>query len=192
MKHMKQIPFFLLTALTLLTGTLAQCAEKGKTLGDLKKLQITCLVPGWLPKGYHLKSVSIDYSDTDGLDDPKARGYPAYGIEYGNGKKGSFTIESARVGIGDRNLDDDPKAEDSKFETKDFGTIFIIYRPKGGTGVKERIAANWIEDATLKAEKASSPHGPAMNGRYHGVSGYGMTVAEFEKIVRSLHPVREK
>jgi hypothetical protein len=175
-----------------LGATLVRGAERGKTLADLKKLQITCLVPGWLPEGYQLKSVSIDYSDTDGLDNPKAKGYPAYGIEYGNGKKGKFTIESARVGIGDRNLDDSPKAEESKFETKDFGTIYIIYRPHGKAGEKQRITANWIEDATLKKEKASSPNGPAMNGRYHGVSGYGMTLEDFEKIVGSLHPVQDK
>ena len=27
---------------------------------------------------------------------------------------------------------------------------------------------------------------------FHGFSGYGMTIAEFEKIVQSLHPIREK
>jgi hypothetical protein len=188
---MKRLLHFLLVAPLLLMGTLVHGAGKGKTLADLKKLQITCLVPSWLPEGYHLKSVTIDYSDTEGLDDPKAKGYPAYSIEYGNGKKGQFTIESARVGIGDRNLDDSPLAEESKFQTE-LGTVFIIYRPKGETGVKERITANWIEDATIKKEKKSSPTGPAMNGRYHGVSGYGMTLADFENIVRSLHPVREK
>ena len=98
---MKRALFFFLIAPVLLAGTLAHGAGKGKTLDDLKKLQITCFVPGWLPEGYHLKSVTIDYSDTEGLDDPKAKGYPAYALEYGNGKKGKFTIESARIGIGE-------------------------------------------------------------------------------------------
>lgn len=188
MKHV----LVLLCALALFRGSPAQCAPKGATLDDLKKLDIICLVPAWLPEGYHLKSVDIDYSDRDGLDDPKARGYPGYGIEYGNGKKGQFTIESARIGIGDRNLDGDDKAEESQFDTKAFGPVYIIYLPGGKMGVKKRIVANWIEDDNLRAEKARDPTGPRMKGRYHGVSGFGMTLAEFEKIVKSLHAIREK
>jgi hypothetical protein len=115
-----------------------------------------------------------------------------YGIEYSNGKKGRFTIESAREGIGDRNLDKDERAEETQFTTKHYGTVYIIYFPPGKDGVKNRIAANWIEDENLAAEKAKNETATHIKGRYHGVSGYGMTVPQFEKIVQSLHPVREK
>ena len=179
-------------AFAFLAAPAAHCAPKSATLDDLKKLEITCLVPGWLPKGYRLKSVDIDYSDREGLTDEKAHGFPAYNIEYSNRKKGSFTIESARWGIGDRNLDGDDRAEETQFDTKTYSTIYIIYFPPGKTGVKQRIKANWIADPGLKAEAAGNASHIPVKTRYHGVSGFGMTVAEFEKIVRSLHPVRNK
>ena len=181
-----------LSALAFLAAPSSQAAPKADTLDDLKKLDITCFVPAWLPEGYGVKKVHIDYSDRDGLKDPKARGFAAYDLEHGNGKKGRFTIEGARWGIGDRNLDQDDRAEESQFDTKRFGPVYIIYFPPGKTGVKQRISANWIEDENIRAERAKGQTSQGIKGRFHGFSGYGMTVADFEKIVRSLHPAREK
>jgi hypothetical protein len=189
---MKLIALLVLATLALVPKTSAEGASNGYSLNDLKKLDIICFVPGWLPEGYQLSRVYLDYSDIDGPDSSHLQKYVAYAIEYTDGKKGKFAIESARGEIGDRNLDGDPKAEESKFETKQFGTVFIIFRPGGKTGIKKRIAANWVEDANLKAEEAKDAKAPHVKGRYHGFSGYGMTVANFQKIVQSLHPVREK
>jgi hypothetical protein len=172
-------------------GSLPVLAAPKSTLADLKKLPITCLVPAWLPEGYRLQSVEIDATDREGIENPKAPGFPCYSIEYSNGKGGEFTIECGRIGIGDRNLDDDENAEESAFTTKAFGEVYIIYLPKGKTGVKKRIVANWIADRDWKAEEKAGKT-TRIKGRVHGVSGFGMTLAEFEKIVRSLHPVREK
>jgi hypothetical protein len=187
---MKYLPLLLLCASAFLAGTPAKCAPKGDTLDDLKKLDIICLVPGWLPEGYHLRKVDIDYSDREGLDDPKARGFPGYSLEYSDGKKGLFTVDCARWGIGDRNLDPDDRAEESQFDTKDFGPIYIIYFPPGKKGVKKRITAEWIQDSNMRADIAKNPTGISVTGRFHGVSGYGMTLAEYQKIVQSLHPIR--
>ena len=184
------LPTLLACVLAFLTVPSARCAPKGNTLDDLKKLDIICLVPGWLPDGYRLRKVAIDYSDREQLKDKKTRGFPAYSVEYSNGKKGSFTIECARWGIGDRNLDQDERAEETHFETKLFGPIYIIYFPPKENGVKQRINANWIEDDNIKTEKVKTPEGIWIKGRYHGISGFGMTIADFEKIVRSLHPIR--
>ncbi|HEY3901754.1 MAG TPA: hypothetical protein VGM54_24285 [Chthoniobacter sp.] len=189
---MKLVGLLLLTAFALLSKASAGSVPSHYSLNDLKKLDIICFVPGWLPEGYHLSRVYLDYTDTDGLDNSNAKSYVAYQLEYSDGRKGTFTVESAREGIGDRNLDGDPKAEESQFKTKQFGTVFIIFRPGGKTRIKKRIAANWVEDANLKAEEAKNPKALHVIGRYHGLSGYGMTVADFEKIVQSLHPVREK
>ncbi len=182
----------LITTLLLLATTPAWCAPKTATLEDLKKLPIICLVPGWLPEGYHLQTVAIDRQDREGLKDAKAPGFPTYNLDYGNGKKGQFTVECARWGIGDRNLDADDSAEESEFSTKAFGKVYIIYLPKGKTGVKKRIVANWIEDANWRAETKKDKTAICINGRAHGVSGFGMTLAEFEKIVQSLHPVTDR
>jgi hypothetical protein len=175
-----------------------QAAPKGETLDDLKKLEITCLVPAWLPEGFQLKKVEIDRSDREG-EGGKARIFPGYSTEYSNGKKGRFTIESARWGIGDRNLDQNDRAEESEFDTKHYGKVYIIYFPPGKGGVKKRIASNWVEDENIAAEKAQVAAKQAkgqealyIKGRFQGFSGYGMTLAEFEKIVQSLHPLREK
>jgi hypothetical protein len=189
---MKLIALLMFATLALLPKTSAEAVPNGYSLNDLKKLDIICFVPGWLPEGYHLSRVYLDYTDTDGQDSSPAKGYVAYQLEYSDGKKGTFTIESAREGIGDRNLDGDPKAEESQFKTKQFGTVFIIFHPGGKTRIKKRIAANWVEDANLKEEEAKNPKALHVKGRYHGLSGYGMTVADFERIVQSLHPVREK
>lgn len=187
---------FLRTTVLATIATLVPLAgwSEGKksTLEDLKKLPIICLVPTWLPEGYQLKSVHIDHEDRDGLKDAKAPGFPAYNLEYSNGKKGSFTVECARWGIGDRNLDDDENAEESEFKTKDFGDVYIIYLPKGKAGVKKRIAANWVEDAQWRAEEAKKKDAMHIKGRVHGASGFGMTLEEFQKIVRSLRPVAGK
>lgn len=174
-----------------LLGTLPGLGAPKSTVADLKKLPITCLVAEWLPEGYSLQSVEIDTTDRDGIKNPKAPGFPCYSIEYSNGKKGQFTIECARIGIGDRNLDDNENAEESEFDTKAFGKVYIIYLPKGKTGVKKRIVANWIADRDWKAEEKAGMT-TRIKGRVHGVSGFGMTLAEFEKIVRSLHPIRDK
>ncbi len=178
-----------LCSLFLLPVARAWSAPKTATIDDLKKLPIICLVPKWLPEGYSLRSVKIDRDDREGLTDPKAPGFATYDLEYSNGKKGSFTIESARWGIGDRNLDDSPSAEESQFKTKAFGEIYIVYSPKGKAGAKKRIAANWILDANWKAEEKKSKN-LCILGRAHGVSGFNMTLEEFEKIVQSLHPVK--
>jgi hypothetical protein len=178
--------------LSLTTVPSARSAPSAATLEDLKKLPIICLVPAWLPDGYRLRTITIDREDRDGLKDPKQPGFPAYNLEYTNGKKGSFTVECARWGIGDRNLDEDENAEESEFATKSFGKVYIIYLPKGKTGVKKRIVANWIADKNWRAEEAKHKDAMHLLGRVHGVSGFGMTLAEFEKIVQSLHPVGDK
>jgi len=187
----RPVLFFALCALTFLSVLPVHGAPKSATLDDLKKLEIICLVPGWLPEGYRLKRVEIHNENADGNEDAKGK-FPAYSLEYRNGKKGKFTLESAHTGIGDRNLDQDERAEESQFDTKRYGPVYIIYFPPEKSGVKHRIVANWIEDENLRSEKTKDENSPRIKGRYHGVSGFGMTLAEFEKIVQSLHPVREK
>ena len=187
-----------LCTLPFLALTPSHAAPKAETLDDLKKLEITCLVPAWLPEGYQLKKVEIDRSDREG-EGGKTRVFPGYSTEYSNGKKGRFTIECARWGIGDRNLDQNDRAEESEFSTKRYGKVYIIYFPPGKGGVKNRIASNWVEDENIAAEKAQVAAKQAkgqealyIKGRFQGFSGYGMTLADFEKIVQSLHPLREK
>lgn len=166
--------------------SLSNAAPKADTLDDLKKLDITCLAPAWLPEGYHVKKVELDHGDHEG-----GREFIGYSSEYGNGKKGLFTIESARWGIGDRNLDQDERAEETQFNTKRYGPVYVVYFPPGKTGVKKRIVSNWIQDENMRAEMKRDKTKLAVKGRFHGVSGFNMTLAEFEKIVQSLHPIRE-
>ncbi|MEZ0254777.1 MAG: hypothetical protein ACAI37_05840 [Chthoniobacter sp.] len=164
----------------------SQAAPKADSLDNLKKLEITCLAPAWLPEGYHVKNVELDHSDHEG-----GREFVGYSSEYGNGKKGLFTIESARWGIGDRNLDQDERAEETQFNTKRYGPVYVVYFPPGKTGVKKRILSNWIQDENMRAEMKHDKAKLAVKGRFHGVSGFNMTLAEFEKIVQSLHPISE-
>jgi hypothetical protein len=173
----------------------APCSKPHVTLDDLKKLEIICFVPSYLPKGFRLENVEIFY-DEPGPDENTAGRFPLYSIEYEKspsraGGAASFTIVSAREGIGDRNLLGTEDTEDVEIPSL-FGPMYLIYTPKGKAigGRKVEIKSNWAEDANMKSEKAKDPLIHPTLGRYHGFSATGITVAEFRKIIDSLHPIR--
>jgi hypothetical protein len=168
----------------------AWCSKPKATLDDLKKLEILCFVPSYLPKGFRLKSVTITY-DEPGPDEGSAGRFPLYYLEYGNDHGGSFTVDSAREGIGDRNIMETEDSEETQIKSP-FGPMYLIYTPKGKgkAGRKKEIKANWAEDANMKSEKAKDPQAHPILGRYHGFSATAITVAEFEKIIQSLKSIR--
>jgi hypothetical protein len=160
------------------------------TLDDLKKLAIICFVPSYLPEGFRLKRVQITYDELhEEFDDP-SHPLPLYSVEYGNGNA-TFSIESAREGIGDRNIMVEEDTEETEIQSP-LGPMYLIYRPKGKDGRKIEIKANWISDANMNTEKAKGADNHPVLGRYHGFSATGITVAEFAKIVQSLHPIRSE
>ena len=161
------------------------------TLDDLRKLEIICFVPSYLPKDFRLQRVDITY-DEPGPDEPK-RLFPLYSIVYSNGPRSgaTFSIESAREGIGDRNIMVEENTEETEIQTP-LGPMDLIYRPKGKNGRKDEIKANWVSDANMNAETSKNPEGHPILGRYHGFSATGITLAEFGKIVQSLHPIRDQ
>jgi hypothetical protein len=165
----------------------AQAARGPGTIEDLKKIEIICFAPTWLPKGFKVESVAITY-DEPGPDEGGGR-FPLYSIEYTNGRGQSFSINCAREGIGDRNLLDTDDSEDAEISSP-LGRMFIIYTPKGKAGRKSEIRSNWTSDANMIAEKAKNEQAHPVLGRYHGFTGTGMTVAEFRKIIDSLRPIR--
>ena len=170
--------------------SLALCSSAA-TLDDLKKLEIICFVPSYLPQGFRLKTVEITYDDV-GPDENKEQRFPLYSLEYGGSGERTFSIESAREGIGDRNImEEEENAEETEIKTS-LGPMYLIYRPKGKEGRKDEIKANWVEDSNMKAEKAKDPQGHPTLGRFHGFSAAGITLAEFTKIVQSLHPIRDE
>jgi hypothetical protein len=174
---------FILLAFLLPSPALRSTPEL--TLDDLKKLEITCFVPSYLPEGFKLQRVDITFDDNK-------HSLPLYSVMYSNDprKGATFSIESAREGIGDRNLmADEENAEETEIKTP-LGPMYLIYRPKGKTGRKAEIISNWMTDANMKAEEAKNPGKAAVLGRFHGFSGFEITLAEFTKIVQSLHPVR--
>ncbi|HEX4707453.1 MAG TPA: hypothetical protein VH229_06935 [Candidatus Udaeobacter sp.] len=161
------------------------------TLDDLKKLEIICFVPSYLPEGFQLNKVDITYDEMEGDDHNPKQAVPLYAIEYGNDGKATFSIESAWEGIGDRNImADEENAEETEI-TSPFGPMYLIYRPKGKDGRKDEIIANWVSDTNIDDEKSDAPLTQATLGRFHGFSATGITLADFGKIVQSLHPVRD-
>lgn len=202
---MRRLSFLILVSSILaLTPRTASSTDPRATLDQLRNLEILCYVPGWLPKGFKLRNVTITY-DEPGPDEGSVGRFPLYSIEYGNGPASppndsgrwsdrtggaTFTIDSAREGIGDRNLMETEDSEEITI-TSPFGPMYLIYTPKG-KGKKSRkveIKANWAEDPNMKSEKAKALPHPIL-GRYHGFSGTAITVIEFEKIIASLHPIR--
>jgi hypothetical protein len=159
------------------------------TLDDLRKLEIICFVPSYLPKGFRLQRVDITY-DEPGPDEPK-RSFPLYSVEYENDQKATFSIESAREGIGDRNIMEEENTEETEIKTP-LGPMYLIYRPKGKNGRKDEIKVNWVSDANMNVETSKNAESHPMLGRYHGFSATGIALAEFSKIVQSLHPIRDE
>jgi len=158
------------------------------TLDDLKQLEITCYIPSYLPQGLRLKDVEITYDENQENGD---RTHPLllYSIQYGNGWNATFTIESAREGIGDRNIMADEKnAEETEIKSP-FGPMDLIYRPKGKDGRKDEIIANWVSDRNMNDERTKRPDSHPVVGRFHGFSATGITVAEFTKIIQSVHRI---
>jgi hypothetical protein len=158
------------------------------TLDDLKQLEITCFVPSYLTKGLRLQNVEVTYDEIQENEDQN-HPLPLYSIQYGNGWNATFTIESAREGIGDRNImADEENAEETEIKSP-FGPMYLIYRPKGKDGRKNEIIANWVSDPNMNDEKGKGPDSHPVLGRFHGFSATGITVAEFTKIIQSLHPI---
>jgi hypothetical protein len=158
-------------------------------LDDLKKLEIICFVPSYLPQGFRLNAVEITY-DEPGPDEPK-RPFPLSSVEYENGGKATFSIESAREGIGDHNIMEEEDTEKTEIQSP-LGPMYLIYRPRGKNGRKDEIKANWVSDANMNGETSKNPESHPILGRYHGISATGITLAEFSKIVQSLHPIRDE
>src|SRR6184192_21935 len=158
------------------------------TLDDLKQLEITCYVPSYLPQGLRLQNVEVTYDEIQENDDQN-HPLPLYSIQYGNGWNATFTVESAREGVGDRNImADEENAEETEIKSP-FGRMYLIYRPKGKDGRKDEIIANWVSDPSMNDEKDKGPDSHPVLGRFHGFSATGITVAEFTKIIQSLHPI---
>jgi hypothetical protein len=182
-------PWFVLGAFVFSLSSVLSTPEV--TLDDLKKLEIICFVPAHLPEGFRLQRVDITY-DEPGPDEAKPS-FPLYSIVYSNDPRSgaTFSIESAREGIGDRNIMAEENTEETEIKTP-LGPMYLIYRPKGKNGRKDEIKANWMSDANMNAETSKNPEGHPILGRFHGFSATGITVAEFAKIVQSLHPIRDE
>ena len=164
------------------------------TLDDLRKLEIICFVPSYLPEGFRLQRVDITYDDVHEESDDVKHQLPLYSIVYSNDPQSgaTFSIESAREGIGDRNImADEENSEETEIQSP-LGPMYLIYRPKGKSGRKDEIIANWVSDVNMNAEKTKGAQNHPVLGRFHGFSATGITLAEFVKIVQSLHPIRDE
>ena len=64
------------------------------TLDDLKKLDIICFVPSYLPKGFRLKSVDITYDEIQDYED-KNHPLPLYSVVYESGPSRNGTKSAA-------------------------------------------------------------------------------------------------
>ena len=179
------LSWFVPTGLLFVSSMLPSSAA---TLDDLKQLEITCYVPAYLTQGLRLQNVEVTYDEIQENED-QSHPLPLYAIQYGNGWNATFTIESAREGIGDRNImADEENAEETEIKSP-FGPMYLIYRPKGKDGRKDEIIANWVSDPNMNNEKAKGPDSHPVLGRFHGFSATGITLAEFTKIIQSLHTI---
>src|SRR5437763_13425225 len=116
--------------------------SQATALDDLKKLEITCFVPSYLPNGFKLKKVEITYDDLGPDENGQSHKVPLYGIEWVDGKR-TFSIDSAAEGIGDRNIMEEEDTEDTELKTS-LGPMYLIYRRSEERRVgKECSAGRW-------------------------------------------------
>jgi hypothetical protein len=169
----------------------AQSARGPGTLDDLKNIEITCFVPSWLPAGFKVTRVAITF-DEPGPNEGGGR-FPLYNIEYENDRKQTFSVDSAREGIGDRNLLDTDDSEALAIPSP-LGRMYVTYTPKGQGkgGRKTEIKSNWTPDANMVVEKRKDPQAHPVLGRYHGFSATGITLAQFQRIINSLRPTKRE
>src|SRR5690242_6675198 len=101
---MKRIPLLTIT-LSIFCIVVSRGEEQSKpaSLDDLKKLDITCFVPSYLPKDFKLKSAHI-ITEENAIEGQPAEKVATYSIEWSGPNGASFSIESAWEGIGDRNI----------------------------------------------------------------------------------------
>src|SRR5215472_18174190 len=85
-------------------------------------------------------------------------------------------------------MSDEENTEETEIPSP-FGAMYLIYRPKGKDGRKGEIVANWVTDPNMNAEQTKVPNSHPILGRFHGFSATGITLAEFTKIIQSLHPI---
>ena len=188
----KRTSLFVLCAFLLSISAVRSTPEL--TLDDLRKLEIICFVPSHLPEGFRLQRIDITFDELHEEFDDLKHPLPLYSIVYNNDPRrgATFSIESAREGIGDRNImPDEENTEETEIQSP-LGPMYLIYRPKGKTGRKAEILTNWVSDANMNAEKAKGAGNHPVLGRYHGFSATGITLAEFRKIVLSLRPIRSE
>ncbi len=162
------------------------------TLDDLKNLEIICFVPSHLPQGFKLKKVEITYDELHEGSDDMNHPLPLYSMEYGNGWNATFSIESAREGIGDRNImPDEEDTEETEIQSP-FGPMYLIYRPKGKEGRKIEIISNWVSDENMNEELAKGPASHPVLGRYHGFSATGIRIRKVRWRQKSIWMPRRK
>jgi hypothetical protein len=82
--------------------------------------------------------------------------------------RSTFSIELAREGIGDRNMEEENTEETAI--SSPLGPMYLIYRPKGKNGRKDEIKANGVSDPNMNAEEAKGAGSHPIVGRYHGFS----------------------
>lgn len=175
----------------LLARPLRADEPKSASLDDLKKLDIICFVPSYLPKDFKFKSAQI-ITEENAIEGQVPEKVATYAIEWSGPNGAAFSIESAWEGIGDRNIMETEDSEESEFQSPLFGRVYLIYTPKGKSeaGVKKEILSNWVEDANMQTQPHGGPITHAGLGRFHGFTGRKMTAADFSKIVNSLRPIK--
>ena len=91
-KYIKRATAWFIVA-ALLSPFLAM-RSSGATLDDLKKLEIACFVPSYLPHGFRLKTVEITYDESNDVNHP----LPLYSLEYSNGWSATFGQHESAMG----------------------------------------------------------------------------------------------
>src|SRR5262245_20259744 len=128
---MKHIPL-LTISLSIFCILPARAEEQSKpaSLDDLKKLDLICFVPSYLPKDFKLKSAQI-ITEENAIEGQAPEKVATYAIEWSGPNGAAFSIESAWEGIGDRNIMETEDSEEAEFQSPLFGRVYIIYTPKG-------------------------------------------------------------
>src|SRR6476660_6223162 len=113
---MKRISVLAITlSISCILSSRAEEQSKPATLDDLKKLDITCFVPSYLPKDFKVKSAQI-ITEENSVEGQAPEKVATYAIEWSGPNGAEFSIESAWEGIGDRNIMETEDSEEAEFQ----------------------------------------------------------------------------
>ena len=163
---------------------------RGHTLGDIRGRGSICVVFLRSYKGV-LDGRGWNQVGDTGSGGPKPSVGPFRTFKATVRRGGAtFSIESAREGIGDRNIMEEEDTEETEIQTPP-GPMDFIFRRRGREGLRKGFRGNGGGEGKREGEKSKKARSNQFLAGNKGFSGTGIWVGGFWRTVKSLNQIGE-